>query len=756
MKILYLIITLSLVVTALTQVPGTWETFADMNYAMSIASFEGKIYTGTKGGILVYKPGSGNIEIMTNIDGLGGLEIVALVVHNGKLYYGCSNGALGRLDGEVWTTYSDLLRANIPVNDLIPAGENLYAATGQGISKLNVLPGYEAVEVAENYMKFGDYESNIAVNRVAADDTVLWVGTDEGLAFGRLGSNLFVPEAWQTIGTDRPITALMADSGGVWFALEQATDMPTIFWTDGIIIDTVSDSWMNDRDIDGFFYYKGEFYATGHSGLFIYDHPGDFDRIQVEGYFPAHRGTVLNDSLYVGLEVGFGVMINDTVWPYAINCPRGGGFTDIAIAPNGDVWVVAHGYGINRFRDGVWTVFDTRSMEPDSSDSISMAVYNTIYKIEAVELDCDGTLWAGTSGYGVYKRFTNGDWEIFDRTNSILTGYPGCENDELCWALAYDDERDVMWITNYFAISNLVAAAFERHGDLENPIVSYYSGVSGFPNNLVYDIAAGSGRIWLVLKDEGVTMVDVGPDLESFSDDFVVNYNDELPSASAKRVDVDTTGKAWVAVAGGVASIDPAFGLVTIQALPENAGSGVNDIVVDKWNNVWITTDQSGAAMYRSSDSSWHAIRTSYTPDILPEERTDLATEVLYAVAFNPTTGDVWFCGEGAISVLHTGLGEGSESDGELVVYPNPFIWYRKATDMVSISGIPSDAHLYIYTPDGQPIRTISVSDRSSISTALWDGRNNAGEPVASGIYLLSAPSSSGTLRGKVALIRGD
>ena len=58
------------------QVPGSWETFADVNYTRSIIAHGGKLFVGTKGGVISYTPGHDELTIMTNLDGLGGLDVV--------------------------------------------------------------------------------------------------------------------------------------------------------------------------------------------------------------------------------------------------------------------------------------------------------------------------------------------------------------------------------------------------------------------------------------------------------------------------------------------------------------------------------------------------------------------------------------------------------------------------------------------------------------------------------------------------------
>ncbi len=738
---------------AFAQVPGTWHTFADVHFAHCIEAHFGKIFVGTDGGVILYDPSDESQRILTNLDGLGDLVVTGLIEHDGKLYYSGANGAIGRLAGDRFDTNSDLVRSNIPVNDIISVGDNLYVATGDGVSKLNVLDGDDPVEIAENYTKLGDYERNIPVAAISADDSIIWAATEDGLAWGRLSGALFVPEEWRNMTTARPVTAVFADSGGVWFSMERESGQPSVFWTDGTTIDTVADPYMDYRIIDDFFYFDGDFYASGGSGLFIMRGPNNFDPIRLDEHWAIHGEASIDGVLYLGMEVGFGVLIDDTVRAIHPNSPRGDGFTDIAFGPDGDTWIVSRKNGIVHYDDGEWTSYTDWTIEAD--DSVMELVESAIGGASAITVDRTGAVWVGTNSGGVLRRDSDGSWQVFNETNSVLRGISGYPSIVVCRAIAYDKYRDVVWVTNFASTNALVVAAFDINGTLDSPLVSYYSGIDGLPVNNAHGIAIGENRIWLVIKDEGVVEIDLGYSLADRSDDYIRTYTDSLPSSSAYRVDVDADGRAWVAADGGVAVIDPVFGLVSGQSLPAHVSLGVADVDVDAWNNTWIATDD-GAAMFRSSDSTWHAIKSRYSENADADESSDLATDYLYSVEANPANGDVWFLGEGAIGVFSTGFGDPDEAISDLGAYPNPYIVDGSAACVATITGVPPDADLHIYSPDGSLIRTIASESKGPSAAVEWDGRNESNKPVTSGVYILVAPSSKGIARGKIALVRAD
>jgi len=86
--------------------------------------------------------------------------------------------------------------------------------------------------------------------------------------------------------------------------------------------------------------------------------------------------------------------------------------------------------------------------------------------------------------------------------------------------------------------------------------------------------------------------------------------------------------------------------------------------------------------------------------------------------------------------------------------YPNPF----NPKTAIRFT-VPVDAYveLAVFAPSGQRVRTLEARDMEEGTwTAEWDGRDDSGEPAASGIYLCRLRANRGrwTATRKVALVR--
>lgn len=84
--------------------------------------------------------------------------------------------------------------------------------------------------------------------------------------------------------------------------------------------------------------------------------------------------------------------------------------------------------------------------------------------------------------------------------------------------------------------------------------------------------------------------------------------------------------------------------------------------------------------------------------------------------------------------------------------YPNPF---NPTTTIRYDLPEPSQVHLTIYNQLGQPIRTLVSGEKSAgYQSVVWDGRNNAGQQVGTGIYFYQIRAGEFTQNRKMILLK--
>jgi hypothetical protein len=268
--------------------------------------------------------------------------------------------------------------------------------------------------------------------------------------------------------------------------------------------------------------------------------------------------------------------------------------------------------------------------------------------------------------------------------------------------------------------------------------------------------AAGAGR--------GLLVLDTGTDPASSADDEGVVLNagagaGNLPNASVRAVLEDLKGEIWVGTDRGIArflfpELVVAGGAAERQGqwlIAEDPGDAspfllrdiqVSAMAVNGANQKWIGTPTEGIWLLNEEGSRILAHHTT--------ENSPLLSNTIRDLAFDPRTGELYVSTSLGLSVL-TDLARGGDPVmEELEAYPNPFIHARH--ERVIIDGLADRTTIRIVGVDGTRVRTLAAAG----GRAEWDGLDDAGREVSSGVYLLIALSASGKDRGvgKLVVIR--
>ncbi|MFH1724290.1 MAG: S8 family peptidase [Elusimicrobiota bacterium] len=102
-----------------------------------------------------------------------------------------------------------------------------------------------------------------------------------------------------------------------------------------------------------------------------------------------------------------------------------------------------------------------------------------------------------------------------------------------------------------------------------------------------------------------------------------------------------------------------------------------------------------------------------------------------------------------AMKLVVEGTLAGFAGDEKVIAFPNPFRTGTHRTATISIPrGLQStSASIRIYTIDGQMVRDLGAQ-------TTWDGANDSGLPVATGVYIILVTTDAGSERARVAVIR--
>lgn len=174
------------------------------------------------------------------------------------------------------------------------------------------------------------------------------------------------------------------------------------------------------------------------------------------------------------------------------------------------------------------------------------------------------------------------------------------------------------------------------------------------------------------------------------------------------------------------------------------SGVDISSIAIDATNRKWFGTNGNG--VYLISNDNIQQIN-HFTSSNSP-----LLSNTIESICINDATGEVFFgTNKGLCSYMSDTSIQNDEMNKDNVwAYPNPV--KPEYTGLITITGLTPNADVKIVTSGGILVN----QSRSNGGTYTWDGKDQKGRKVASGIYMVETATSTGE-KGtvcKIAIIR--
>ena len=209
-------------------------------------------------------------------------------------------------------------------------------------------------------------------------------------------------------------------------------------------------------------------------------------------------------------------------------------------------------------------------------------------------------------------------------------------------------------------------------------------------------------------------------------------------------------GSVWVGTNNGLNAVHGVYDRAAQRFAVDrwrvyNVGNGlpsnqINALEEDDRGNVWAATE--GGVVQIGADGEVNFVLTSANSGLIDNQ--------VKSLLFEPSEGVMWIGTLNGLSRLQVG---GSEpgTNASSGVYPNPFVVGGRAE--LTFAGLPLGASVQIFSVGGELVRRIEgVPGRGSLS---WDGLNEAGFLVGSGVYFYVARGEDrARVRGKFAVVR--
>ena len=743
-----------------------WTAYLSFHNATSTIEVDGTLYTLANGGLFVYTPGDTAVATYSKATGLADTDIAYMAYCEAEdvfvLVYDNANVDILGLNDSI-THMTELKNSSLSdktIYDLIVVGKYAYISTASGIVVVNVARR----EFANTY-DFG------AVVRSAAPigDTLVAL-TTSGIYMADMDDNLLDPASWTCTNASN-YRRLFPLNDDLYIRASSAILKMDITSGRGVTLYRVSTTYASVGDEELFFWNDSLLYVLDADEDTTSYHLPDNDIVylqRVGDLFYACRGSeglqayeVSGDSL---IRAGSAITPNSPLRNYTYYLDytstdhlliAGGSLNYTGLHYDGTVMMLA---------DGVWYNVD--------DDEVTSATGFTFRDVTAVIEDpADPTHhYASAAGGGLYEFRNMQLVDLYTYTNSPLRTLLPDDDEPALYVrtsgLCYDESGN-LWMFNNGADTILHVLLATGEWD------SYYnSTLAEYPtfDKLLLDSRGwfwGTHRRTTSSHKAGIFCFSNNGTTSTHSDDswkFVYSFTNQDNTSytfnTLHDIVEDRNGSLWIATDQGPFLLeDPTTfwnSSTTFKQIiiPRNDGTNYGDylltgvpilsIAIDGANRKWFGTNGYGA--YLISDDGLETVE-HFTATNSP-----LLSNIVYDIAINPTTGDVYFATDAGLIAYRSDATEPEEelAEDNLLIYPNPVS--PTFTGKVRIDGLTENSDVKITTVTGQVV----AQGTSLGGTFTWDLRDMRGRHVSSGVYYVIAANEDGSegVAGKFVVIK--
>ena len=597
----------------------------------------------------------------------------------------------------------------------------------------------------DTFSKFGTFPSNISVNSTLKSG-LFYVCTDQGIAIQKPGAtNLSAPESWDVYSVAQGLPSNKTFKAGIYQGqLIVSTEKGFSRFTNNTWSNFISG--LANTNISDFQVKGDSILILSQNNIYIY-----YNEVLSVLYNSAVSVSKLEYKENFGIVCAStdGTLYLDTQLAgefLSPNAPPVNQFPSISVDASSKLWSASGkdvtGVGYYTYERDTWNFFNT-SNTPELPTN---AVYHT-YTYGA-------SAYLGGWGYGFLE--VNGENKIlFNTTNTGMQGVD--ENPNFLVITGFGmDSQDNLWVFNYGAVDRKNLSVKTTSGEW------YHFNIAAENNiylelhyNLVVDLygtkwynCTQPARQGLFYFNENKTFEDPSDDRSDY-----LTTVDGLNTNEILDVVVDRRGEVWVATSLGVNVITNTSGIPTsgssgldIKSVFVLRQQSVNAIAVDPLNQKWIGTNE-GLLLVNSDGSR---LITTFTA-----QNSALLSNVIRSIAIDENKGIVYVGTDEGLTSFETPYIKPLESFEELFIYPNPFyIGENKDNPELKIAGLVQDSNIKILSINGELITEFAAPSGSG--RAVWDGKDNNGELVSTGVYIIVAFNTEGNevVTGKVAVFR--
>lgn len=750
-----------------------WKALTSPLNVRDLTSLDNELFAATEGGIFHIKDQV--YETYTTVDGLLGVDLAAIDHdHNSNIWIG-GNVPFGfvqvfdPIENKSIISFDFDLTGILDIQVLDSLAFVLFQE-GQdfGIMKFLYNDGWE---YRDSFRNFPDVVGSIKC--FLANDSTLFIGTNYGIYLGNLSDNLKDPNRWLAIDDAMDFEVTSATFNDSFIAFSSKTSLYELSIQSGNWeAITFSYSFSNISEIT---VSENIYWIIDQKKLYRKSNAGD---ALLENRYWLSGMTRVNNQMIVGVRNGLLFIEdldngNEMVTRFLPNAPVTSGFSAITVLDDGRL-VGGSAQGISIFNDEGWrNILEIKTNNTDTIHSnydYSHFIADTIPHdfggfIADLEQGPDGLLYCAIRGSYVAPTNPNRTsggviiLDVDDPSNitvidTTFLSFHNTQSNPAPYMVVLDIEFDLdnnMWVANPYCINGnmpihvrSLSGDWKHYGSHETSLR-----ISQSPGSLVID---SWNRVWYSAFQAEEANLGFYPNGGIFMLTYEGNpvnpsgfsWNKIQDNGTVWSLGMGNNDRIYYLTASGLNYFDitnstnPVFRENSFSYFPNiSFGSGA-EIKIDPHGNVWAHSPSHGIHVLLENTTYWpdiNGLRTDNSP-LLSDEITDIAFDEKRSLAYIATSKGV--------NILRIPFGEKKKDYSDMKVFPSPF--YIPAVNPMKVAGLPLEASMMVLTLDGKVVRHVPSRGISIDGDQLsWDGRDNAGDLVSSGVYLLAIYGMDGS-----------
>jgi ligand-binding sensor domain-containing protein len=220
----------------------------------------------------------------------------------------------------------------------------------------------------------------------------------------------------------------------------------------------------------------------------------------------------------------------------------------------------------------------------------------------------------------------------------------------------------------------------------------------------------------------------------------------------------DRNGNIWIGTTSGplylsLSDIKNGTDIFTQHKVPRNDNTNYADYLLDNSNIRCIAVDGANQKWF-GTDNGVYLISDDCNTQIyhFNTENSPLISNTIHSIAINNNAGKVYFATDKGLCSFNNGIvsPNAEMTKDNVYAYPNPV--KPDYTGKINIVGLSFNADIKIVSTNG----TLINEGRSAGGSYTWDGCDQNGKKMASGIYMVETATESGEkgMVCKIAIIR--